>query len=84
MSSNKKFSVNKQELQNDLIKGKDNYPRTVAGVLTYLNFHSLNANDDRGGISNGSSIKKQETAMVNDEGHNSDLDKNPSHRSKTC
>ena len=36
LSSNKKFSTSKQELRNDLVKGKDNHPRTVAGVLKYL------------------------------------------------
>ena len=33
LSSNKKVAASKQELRNYLIKGKDNYPRTVIGVL---------------------------------------------------
>jgi len=44
LSSNKVFSANKQELNNDLLKGKDNYPRTTAGVLNYLQFHKFNTN----------------------------------------
>ena len=41
LSSNKNFAASKQELRNDIVKGKDNYPRTVVGVLKYLQFHSL-------------------------------------------
>lgn len=41
LASNKKFGASKQELHNDLVKGKDNYPRTVAGVLKYLQPHTL-------------------------------------------
>ena len=41
LASNKKFAPSKQELKNDLVKGKDNYPRTVAGVLKFLSFHNL-------------------------------------------
>ena len=41
ISSNKNFAASKQELRNDIVKGKDNYPRTVVGVLKYLQFHSL-------------------------------------------
>lgn len=44
LSSNKKFSGSKQELRNDLLKGKDNYLRAIDGVLKSLNFHNLHAN----------------------------------------
>ena len=37
----KLFFASKQELRNDLVKGKDNYPRTVLAVLKFLQFHSL-------------------------------------------
>lgn len=46
LASNKKFAASKQELRNDLVKGKDNYPRTVAGVMKFLQFHNLKANND--------------------------------------
>jgi len=36
LSSNKKLFASKKELCNDLVKGKDNYPRTVAGVMKFL------------------------------------------------
>lgn len=41
LSSNKKFGGSKNELRNDLVKGKDNYPRTVSHILKFLQFHSL-------------------------------------------
>ena len=41
LSSDKKFAASKQELRNDLVKGKDNYPRTVSGLIKYLKFHRL-------------------------------------------
>lgn len=42
--SNKKFAASKQQLWNNLDKGVDNQPRTVAGVLKHLKFHSVYAN----------------------------------------
>ena len=44
LSSTKIFGASKQELKNDLIKGKDNYPRTPAAVLSFLQFHKLTGN----------------------------------------
>ena len=44
LSSNKKFAASKQQLWNDLAKGMDNQPRTVAGYLKHLKFHILYAN----------------------------------------
>ena len=41
LSSNKKFAASKQELHEDLVKGKNNYPRTLSGVLKYLKLHTL-------------------------------------------
>ena len=35
--SNSKFTALKQELMNDLVKDKDNDPRTIAGVLIISN-----------------------------------------------
>jgi len=37
LSSNKLHFESKQELKNDKIKGKDKYPRTIAGVLNFYN-----------------------------------------------
>ena len=42
--SYKIFAASKQELKNDIVKGKDNYPRTIVGVLNYLQFLNLNTN----------------------------------------
>lgn len=75
LSSNKKFSAIKQELRNDLIKGKDNYPRTVAGVLKYLQFHSLHANTQN-------TTKQLETAFVTDGDQSHNEEKRQ--KSKTC
>ena len=80
LSSNKKFSASKQELCNDLVQGKDNYPRTVTGVLKYLRFHSLSA----GTVSinqHASNTKQLETAFVT-EGDDATEDKNQ--KNKTC
>ena len=41
LSNNKLHYESKQELKNDKIKGKDNYPRTIAGVLNFLQYHNL-------------------------------------------
>ena len=41
LSNNKLHFKSKQELKNDKIKGKDNYPRTIAGVLSFLQYHNL-------------------------------------------
>ena len=45
LSSDEKFGASKQELKNDLIKGKDNYPRSVASVLNFLENHNLHSNN---------------------------------------
>ena len=81
LSSNKKFSASKQELRNNLVKGKDNYPRTVARVLKYLQFHSLHANKLNTPLSL-SNKKQLETAFVTDGDQPSNEDKR--HKSKTC
>ena len=36
LSSNEKFGASKQELKNDLVKGKDNYSITISGVMNFL------------------------------------------------
>jgi len=41
LSSNKLHFESKQELKNDKIRGKDKYPRTIAGVLNFLQYHNL-------------------------------------------
>ena len=41
LSNNKLHHESKQDLKNDKIKGEDNYPRTIAGVLNFLQYHSL-------------------------------------------
>ena len=38
----------KQELQNDLVKGKDNYPTTTAEVMNFLSNHSLKDRNPKG------------------------------------
>ena len=77
ISSNKKFSASKQELKNDLVKGKDNYPRTIPGVLNFLANHVLSSNKT-------SYTNKNETIFINNE----DTQSEPASRrdvvSKTC
>lgn len=68
LSSNKKFSASKQELRNDLVKGKGNYPRTVSGVLKYLHFHSLRDNMEAE-VPVQSSRKHLETVFVTEYNH---------------
>jgi len=47
LASNKKFAASKQELKNDLVKGKDNYPRTITNMLNFLDTHfSCNSEGD--------------------------------------
>ena len=36
LASNKLHSASKQELRNDMVKGKDEYPRTIAMALKFL------------------------------------------------
>ena len=81
LSSNKKFLASRQELRNDLFKGKDNYPRTVAGVFKYLQFHSLHANTLNTTLSL-SNKKQLETAFVTDGDQSCNDDKRQ--KSKTC
>ena len=83
LSSNKRFAASKQELRNDLVKDKDNYPRTVPGVLKFLQFHSLHSNTEE--LHNGpSKYRKQlETAFVTD-GENDVDPKLEKQKSKTC
>ena len=46
LASNKLHAQSKQELKNDLIKGDDKYPRTIAGTITFLQYHSLRNNNN--------------------------------------
>ena len=41
LPSNKMHYESKHEFKNDNIKGKDDYPRTIAGVLHFLYDHSM-------------------------------------------
>ena len=41
LSSDKIFSASKQELKNELGKGRNNYPKTIPAVLNFLQFHKL-------------------------------------------
>ena len=41
LSSDKLHRQSKQELKNDLVKGDDKYPRTIAAALNFLQYHSL-------------------------------------------
>ena len=41
LASNKLHYESKYELKNVNIKGKDNYPRTIAGVLHFLYYHNI-------------------------------------------
>jgi len=41
LASNKKLVASKQELKNDLVKGKDNYPQTITNMLNFLEKHYL-------------------------------------------
>ena len=68
LSFNNKFSTSKQELRNDLVKGKDNYPRTVSGLLKYLHFHSLQGNID-GAVPVQTNKKHLEMAFVTEGNH---------------
>ena len=41
LASNRLHSASKQELKNDLIKGGDNYPRTISNTIAFLQYHTL-------------------------------------------
>ena len=83
LSSNKRFAAIKQELRNDLVKGKDNYPRTVPGVLKFLQFHSLHTNAEEPQNVSGKHRKQFETAFVTDGGNETD-GKVEKQKSKPC
>ena len=57
---NKKFAASKQELRIVLVKGKDNYPRTILAVFNFLENHSLPTSKSNGFLS------KNETSFVTD------------------
>ena len=46
LASNKLHAQSKQELKNDLVKGDDKYPRTIASTITFLQYHSLRNNNN--------------------------------------
>ena len=46
LASNKLHAQSKQELKNGLIKGDDKYPRTIAGAIMFLQYHSLRNNNN--------------------------------------
>ena len=41
LSNNRISYKSKQELKNDKNKGKDNYPRTITGILNLIQYHNL-------------------------------------------
>ena len=41
LACNKAHHRSKQELQNDLVKGKHNYPTTFAEVMKFMSHHNL-------------------------------------------
>ena len=46
LSSDKLHSASKQEMKNDVVKGKNNYPTTIAGVIHFLQYHNLKRSSD--------------------------------------
>ena len=45
LSSDAIHSGSKQELANDMVKGEDKYPRTMASTLRFLQYHNLRGNN---------------------------------------
>ena len=41
LASDKLHANSKQELRNDMVKGEDKYPRTIASTLRFLQYHNL-------------------------------------------
>ena len=83
LASNKLHSGSKQELRNDMVKGEDKYPRTIAATLRFLQYHDLRGK----GTSDKKKTKlRSETAFAQEEEDNdSDSDKPPPQpKSKTC
>ena len=41
LASDRLHAASKQELRNDMVKGEDKYPRTIAATLRFLQYHNL-------------------------------------------
>ena len=83
LASNRLHSASKQELCNDMVKVEDNYPRTIASTLRFLQNHNL-----RGKKVDTKIAKKDriEIAFAQKDGdEDSKEDDSPAQtRSKTC
>ena len=84
LSSNKLHSQSKQELQNDLIKEDDKYPRTITAALNFLQYHSLRNNNTSTRVNNPNP-NRIETAFAQDGTKNTNDEVKPFRNiSKTC
>ena len=82
LASNKLYSVSKQELKNELIKGDENYPRTITSTITFIQYHTLRGKEYLYDRYKGSRLE----ANFSQQGDGSDEDppEPPKRVSKTC
>ena len=87
LASNKLHIWSKQELVNDMVKGEDNYPKTITGTLRFLQYHNLRGkpipSHEKGRKSIGTEIA---FAQDDDDERKSDGDASPppNRKSKIC
>ena len=87
LASDRLHYWSKQELVNDMVKGKDNYPRTIAGTLRFLQYHNLRGKTVPSN-EKGRKPHKNEVVFAQDDDDESRFEVDPpqptSKKSKTC
>ena len=87
LASNKLHMWSKQELVNDMVKGDDNYPKTIAGTLRFLQYHNLRGKTIPSN-EKGQKLFKNEIAFAQDDDNEDklEIDSPPSthKKSKIC
>ena len=80
LSSNALHSSSKQELRNDMVKGEDKYPRTIAATLRFLQYHNLRGKQ----VKNKNRYhNKNETAFAQQDDKDDDDSEGPPSQSKS-
>ena len=83
LASNKLHSASKQELRNDMVKGEDKYPRTIAATLRFLQYHNLRGKTAVG--KDGKRIRNETAFAQQGDGDDDNDDKPPPQmKSKVC
>ena len=87
LASNKLHAASKQELRNDMVKGEDNYPRTIANTLRFLQYHNLRGKQLPSSDRRNKKATYLETAFAqqgDDEEQDEEDKPSPQQKSKLC